>query len=213
NGPTLPLLGRETQIEAISKETTVLKALVDPEGFVVEIDNSRLSAARAIGRLAVVDLSKYKKVLEHENFAEDLWIEIILDHLWKIFEGCVVDGVEFRSIEWIRTTLHIGSVESAFDKWIKLTNAAYEMTSDARPVLLLDEIGVFMGMTHRPSSTKKANGNFLMHTYLSDAITTLLNRCYVIASGTRDGNLFALTADYSKFVTTNISLTPFSMED
>jgi hypothetical protein len=234
NGPKLPLLGREKQLEAISTKvlesnptktsvgvlcatrglgkTTILKALVDPEGFSVKIYNSQLSAARAIGRLAVVDLSKYKKVLKHENFAEDLWIEIILDHLWKLFKGCLINGIEFKR-RFLKTELLIDSVEDAFAKWKELTNAAYGVVSDARPVLLLDEIGVFMGMTNRASSTKKdANGNLLTHTYLSEAITTLLNRCYVICAGTRDGNLAALT-DYSNFGTTNIPLTPFSMKD
>jgi hypothetical protein len=234
NGPILPLLGREKQIENISKnvlvpypiktsvgvlcatrglgKTTLLKALIHPEAYNVTIDNPQLMSARAVGRLAVVDLNRYKIVLEDEYFAENLWIEIILDHLWILFQGCVVNGIYFKK-RLSKTELLIHSVQEAFKKWIDLTNAAYEVNSDARPVILLDEIGVFMGMLNRPSSTKRdVNGNSYNHTFLYEAITNILSRCYVIAAGTRDGNLAALT-DYSNFVTTNISLTPFSMHD
>jgi hypothetical protein len=44
-------------------KTTLLKALVDPEGFNVNIQIPQLTKARAIGRLAVVDLNAYHDLL------------------------------------------------------------------------------------------------------------------------------------------------------
>ncbi|RKP20334.1 hypothetical protein ROZALSC1DRAFT_28164 [Rozella allomycis CSF55] len=202
NGPTLPLVGRDTQIKLISKDvlvssqdktmigvlcsargmgrTTLLKAIVDPENFGVSFNSPTLDKARAVGRLAVVDLCS---------------------HLCMMFGGCVVDGVEFKSKVCIEKKLNIQDVDNAFRQWIRLTNAAYEVNSDAKPIIILDGIKAFM-------QSKNGSSN----TYLIEAVKQLENRCHVIAAGSRDCNLLSVTDDVN-FVTFNIPLTAWSMQD
>ena len=189
NGATLPLLGRERQLKEIGEtvltvksyktsvgilcstrgmgKTALLKALVDPDSYKVVIDNKPLNEARAVGRLAVVNLSKHSisSTVDLANFAESFWVEIILRHLWLLFKECRVGEISFDSYENMVSRLRIGSVEKAFRVWETLTNQAYGVNSEAKPIILLDEIGNLVEETTVKSDKKSKSGEFLNHTY------------------------------------------------
>jgi hypothetical protein len=91
----------------------------------VNIQIPQLTKARAIGRLAVVDFNKYKRLVENPGFSGLLRIEIIANHVNMLFERCMVNGIDFR-FKQSSHQLGLISVEAAFEKWIQLTNIAYE---------------------------------------------------------------------------------------
>jgi hypothetical protein len=211
NGPRISLLGRENQIGDIANnvlcsnsvktsvgilcatrgmgKTTLLKALVDPEGFNVNIQIPQLTKARSIGRLAVVDLNKYERLVKNLEFPELIWIEIIANHLNMLFERCMVNGIDFRFKQSARQ-LGLSSVESAFEKWVEFTTVAYEVNDETKPIILLDEIGVICKPTSIPSYSKSGQKKKIYyHNLASLALKNLMNRCYVIVAGTKDGDL------------------------
>ena len=148
---------------------------------------------------------KYEKerLVRNPRFPELLWIEIIANPPNRLFEGGMINGIDFKYEQSARR-LGLTSVESAFEKGI-----AYEVNDETISVISLDEIGVICKSAYIPSDSKSQKKNKICyHNLASLALKNLLNRCYVIVADTKDGELEILS-EYTNYVTYNIPLTPF----
>jgi hypothetical protein len=153
------------------------------------------------------------------------WNVIIVYHILHLFKGSSMNGINFSQsgLNFIIQQLQIStsdtlgswvkrfisySTEDAFQQLIVLTKNAFGCSSNAKPVILLDNAHVLAKKVTNVESTKQKN-----HTLLSLMLTDLCNyRPICLVAGTTDGNLNMLI-DFSSFIPAPLHLTPFSMED
>ncbi|EPZ37017.1 hypothetical protein O9G_005640 [Rozella allomycis CSF55] len=227
NGIPKVLLGRTEQLKSIdafmklSNDKTRVISMGSTRGMgkttmckymATKHENNPLKAARDVGRLIVYEMKKYTR-----GDPLLLWRDLIVHHLCYIFRGCTVDGINFREltmnkiangeahgahytlVTWIGNVMT--DTDTSINELIRLTNIAFGVQSNAKPVFILDEVQTFLGIYNYRSRSENST---------SRALTKLPANCYAIVAGIVDGNL-KLIQDGTDFIVRNIYLSPLSM--
>ena len=153
---------------------------------------------------------------------------LMIYFLCLLFNGTVVDGIEFELISQFGGIVGFQGKQVAFQKWlatsnrlnaehmmteyIRLTNIAFKAQCDSPPVFLLDEIQGLCKPT-QVQSTFNANNVIVCHSFLSLLLTQLAgkHKPVCICTGTNNGSIISIT-EKSKIIPNIISLTTFSEE-
>lgn len=110
--------------------------------------------------------------------------------------------------DWVRMVVQ-GGISTAITALKKLTNIAFGVNDNSKPVLLIDNVHELAKRQLPQASTHTPR---LFHTFLSKLLDNLtVDRPICIVAGTTDGDI-NLLAEYSNFVPVHIHLTPIGPE-
>ncbi|KAI9335696.1 hypothetical protein BDR26DRAFT_865614 [Obelidium mucronatum] len=180
-----------------------------------------LVKAAAIGRVLSFDFSKHliqiTSVFEADSFLKQLMVFF----LCRMFAGCEVDGIHFQFREFpcnaqVETGQHkfkewldsvwVSSTDHVMKEFMRLTDLAFGVRSDAPLVFLFDEVQTLCKSTEIPSKFREKITFF--HTGLSILMVRLdtHQRPVCLCAGTSDGNIHDIVS-YSCVIPAVFSLT------
>eukprot|EP00732_Lithocolla_globosa_P000230 Lithocolla_globosa_v1_NODE_58_length_7390_cov_243.140014.p1 type:complete len:611 gc:universal NODE_58_length_7390_cov_243.140014:3450-5282(+) len=199
-------------------KTFLMKRVVDK----IQKKNLSIAKAKEIGRVIAVNCAHFPDL--HNNF-RSFFNVIILQHIFWLFHGKTVNGVEFlsKNLSYIlepskivdRRSRHFCEevlemdLGAAIQKLKSLTNAAFGVHSDVAPVFLLDEAQELAFQINEFSAFAGRN-----HTALSWILNKILppQRFPLLLAGTWDGSLEKLT-EITNAIPKHVSLLPLSGDD
>ncbi|KAI9314698.1 hypothetical protein BDR26DRAFT_887074 [Obelidium mucronatum] len=166
-----------------------------------------MSKSRAYGRILSFDFSGGGACFTKEEI-ESFFPRLMIYFLCRLFAGSLVDGMVFQEIEF--SNIANPGKDAKFNAWkkekltfhasrmiteyIRLTNLAYGVQSEAPLVFLLDEIQILTGPTNIPSKFDPLQEKDLYHSSLSYLLTQLEHdKPVCICTGTNSGNILILT--------------------
>jgi hypothetical protein len=185
--------------------------------------------ALKFGRIISFDFAAAAQfAIPTEKDIPTFFTRLLIYYLCRLFNGTMVDGIEFELISQFGEIVGFQGKQVAFRTWllnsnrlnaedmmteyIRLTNIAFKTQSDSPPVFLLDEIQGLCKTT-KVQSTFNANNVIVCHSFLSLLLTQLAgkHKPVCICTGTNNGSIISIT-EKSKIIPKIISLTTFSEE-
>ncbi|KAI8903321.1 hypothetical protein EDD86DRAFT_97995 [Gorgonomyces haynaldii] len=193
-------MGKTAFMEAIGKQ------YVKPE-----LKCELIGEALAYGRVLSFDFAgvSVSEAIPSQEEIQAFFTRLMIYFLCSLFHGTLVDGIHFQRISvfsqvrnahgkpgrfgrWLDNCLQL-SADDMMDEYIRLTNIAFGVKSNAPPVFLLDEV---QGLCLSTAIQSKFDNNQVVnHTYLSYLLTQLAgkHKPVCICTGTNSGNIMDVT--------------------
>ncbi|KAI8906686.1 hypothetical protein EDD86DRAFT_270967 [Gorgonomyces haynaldii] len=212
-------MGKTAFMEAIGKQ------YVKPE-----LKCELIGEALAYGRVLSFDFAgvSVSEAIPSQEEIQAFFTRLMIYFLCSLFHGTLVDGIHFQRISvfsqvrnahgkpgrfgrWLDNCLQL-SADDMMDEYIRLTNIAFGVKSNAPPVFLLDEV---QGLCLSTAIQSKFDNNQVVnHTYLSYLLTQLAgkHKPVCICTGTNSGNIMDVT-EKSRIFPQFIFLTSLHLEE